>query len=136
MKIVVCIDDKNGMLFNKRRQSKDRLLREDMLEFSQDRYLWMNEYSAAQFTESADHIRIDEEFLEKASDDEFCLVENSDIAPYADRTHGVIIYRWNRTYPSDVKFPAELFSDRWKLVNVYEFAGSSHELITREEYSL
>ena len=28
---VVCIDDKGGMLFNRRRQSQDRLLREDLL---------------------------------------------------------------------------------------------------------
>jgi len=31
MIVAVCVDDKFGMLFNKRRQSKDRELRKDLL---------------------------------------------------------------------------------------------------------
>ena len=30
MKLIVCLDDKNGMLFMKKRQSRDRLLIEDV----------------------------------------------------------------------------------------------------------
>ena len=32
MNIIVCLDDKNGMMFNKRRQSQDKLLRSDIKE--------------------------------------------------------------------------------------------------------
>ena len=32
MKLIVCLDDKNGMMFNKRRQSRDRVLIENVLE--------------------------------------------------------------------------------------------------------
>ncbi len=45
MKIIVCIDDKNGMMFNHRRQSKDREVRRDMLSYIGHHRLWMNEYS-------------------------------------------------------------------------------------------
>ena len=31
MKIIVCVDDNFGMLFNNRRQSKDQMLLEDMM---------------------------------------------------------------------------------------------------------
>ena len=31
MIVMVCVDDKNGMMFNKRRQSQDRVLRQHML---------------------------------------------------------------------------------------------------------
>ena len=41
----VCIDDRGGMLFNHRRQSQDRLLREDLLAEAAGRPLWMNSYS-------------------------------------------------------------------------------------------
>ena len=46
MIIAVCIDDKGGMLFNHRRQSQDRLLREDLLKEAAGRPLWMSGYSA------------------------------------------------------------------------------------------
>ena len=48
MKIIVCIDDKNGMMFNHRRQSKDREVRRDMLSYIGQHRLWMNEYSRKQ----------------------------------------------------------------------------------------
>lgn len=45
MIVMVCVDDKNGMMFNKRRQSQDRVLRQHMLELAGDKKLWMNAYS-------------------------------------------------------------------------------------------
>ena len=49
MIVMVCVDDKNGMMFNKRRQSQDRVLRQHMLELAGDKKLWMNAYSRKQF---------------------------------------------------------------------------------------
>lgn len=134
MKIIVCIDDRNGMLFNKRRQSKDSALRQDVLTLTKDARVWMNHYSAAQFGESGANIVVDDAFLDRAESDDYCFVENTDIAPYADRVKCVILYRWNRAYPSDTKFPEELFCDKWKCTEILEFVGSSHEKITREVY--
>ena len=37
MIVMVCVDDKNGMMFNKRRQSQDRVLRQHMLELAGDK---------------------------------------------------------------------------------------------------
>ena len=45
----------------------------------------------------------------------------------------VILYHWNRDYPADVYFPVDL--SVWKCVETKEFAGSSHEKITRERYT-
>ena len=135
MKLIVCVDDNFGMLFNKRRQSKDSHLRADMLELTREGNLWMNAYSANQF-EDASALHVDEAFLDKAAMDDYCFVENTDMLPYADGISGVIVYRWNRAYPSDVKFPIDLFQDRWTLISSTEFAGSSHEKITREIYEL
>ena len=49
MNIAVCLDDKNGMLFCGRRQSKDQYLRQQLLERSKPNALWMNGFSAKQF---------------------------------------------------------------------------------------
>ena len=39
MIVMVCVDDKNGMMFNKRRQSQDRVLRQRMLELAGEKKL-------------------------------------------------------------------------------------------------
>ena len=41
MKIIVCVDNQNGMMFNHRRQSQDRVLRKRILELTGGEKLWM-----------------------------------------------------------------------------------------------
>ena len=134
MNIIVCIDDAGGMLFNGRRQSKDRILRQQAGLLGQP--LWMNSYTASQFTDDGIAIMKDEAFLDHAPEDAWCFVENTDLIPFADKIRKIVVYRWNRMYPSDMKFPLDQFVHRWHPVSSREFAGSSHERITEEVYSL
>ena len=139
MRIVVCLDEHDGMLFNRRRQSKDSAVRQHMLDMCADSVLWMNRYSAAQFSEEdmgKDIIIAVENFLDKAGPNDYCFLENKDISAYADQVKQVIVYRWNRAYPRDMTFPTKLFSRKWKLVSREDFPGNSHERITQEVYSL
>lgn len=136
MKVIVCLDDKNGMLFNHRRQSSDHVLCKRILALTENSRLRMNFYSAEIFGEHISQIVAGEDFLYTAKEEDFCFLENVDIVPYAEKVNTVIIYRWNRIYPSDVKFPVQLFERRWKLISRDEFAGSSHERITEEIYRL
>jgi hypothetical protein len=55
-----------------------------------------------------------------------------EIAPHAARVDAVTVYRWNRHYPSDRKLDLDLSA--YKLYTNTEFAGSSHEKITKEVY--
>lgn len=132
MKIIVCLDDKNGMLFNKRRQSRDRLLRERVLALTADSRLWMNAYSKKQFGEDA-AVTVDERFLQKAERGEFCFLENADIFSVADKIESMIVYRWNTVYPADVYFPAAFLEGKTP-VHTADFAGYSHPRITEEIY--
>ena len=134
MKIIVCLDDRSGMLFMKRRQSQDRALRQRVLERTTGSVLWMNRYSEGQFSEGV--FRVDEQFLDKAGPGEYCFVENADILPYLNRIEEVIVYRWNRHYPSDVKFPVDVFCNKWILLETADFPGTSHDMITEEVYAL
>lgn len=136
MKIIVCLDDRDGMLFHGRRQSTDRMLRRNMLDLAGNSTLRMNRYSRNQFTEDIPQIEESDDFLAEAEENDYCFVEDRDISPYASKVNTVIIYRWNRVYPSDMKFPTELFEGRWRLTARKEFAGSSHERITEEIYML
>ena len=86
MILIVCVDDHNGMMFNHRRQSQDRVLRADILELTDGKKLWMNAYSKKQFAESdTARIRVNETFLDAAGDGEFCFVENADVSGCVER---------------------------------------------------
>ena len=129
---VVCIDDKNGMLFNRRRQSQDRILREDLLREVNGAPLWMNAYSAKQFGPLPENIRVAEDFPEQAASGEYGFVETQDPASWSAAPESLIVYRWNRNYPADLFFTLPL--EGWTLARREEFAGSSHENITKEVY--
>ena len=68
MIVITCLDQKNGMMFNHRRQSQDSVLREHVAKLVANVPLWMNHYSASQFdTESIPNLNIDDAFLQEVN---------------------------------------------------------------------
>lgn len=132
MRIAVCIDSRGGMLFNCRRQSQDRLLRQDLLAEAAGGTLWMSPYSRKQFSDTHEPIHAAEDFPRRAGAGDLCFFEDTDPAPWLAEAEAVILYCWNRTYPADRWFPLPLAG--WTLERREEFAGSSHEKIIKEVY--
>ena len=128
---IVCVDDRMGMLFNHRRQSQDRILREYLLQLVGENRLLMNEYSGKQFN-PAENICISPNFLEEAREEDFCFIEDQPLLPYTEQLDSLILCRWNRNYPGD--FFLDLDLSGWKLTSSEEFPGSSHDKITVEVY--
>ena len=129
--IIVCIDNNKGMLFNGRRQSQDKVLREKALEMCVNLSLYVNEYTAKQF-DAADPIIIDNSFLEKAQPGDFCFVENSEIP--VEKVEKFYVFNWNRNYPGDAFFEVDLVANGFKKTSQEAFVGSSHDEITLEIY--
>ena len=134
MNVIVSIDDECGMLFAGRRQSKDRILRQQVRDLAQGQPLWMNSYTARQFAEDDCEIQEDEAFLDNAPADAWCFVENSALLPYLSKIEKVAVYRWNRLYPSDLRLDLETLLRGRHMISRREFPGSSHERITEEVY--
>ena len=135
MNIIICLDDNNGMMFNKRRQSQDRILRADLKEFIKDKDLYMNNYSYKLYKDIDNgNIKVSENFLEQCTENDFCLVEDKLLNNYINKINNIIIYKLNRIYPSDLYFDINLISNSWELLETKEFEGSSHEKITRIIY--
>ncbi|MCI8638895.1 MAG: ribonuclease Z [Coprococcus sp.] len=136
MIIIACVDDKNGMMFYGRRQSRDRVLIEDILLECTGKKLRMAPYSYALFEKETDAgILVSEDFLAAACGEDYCFVENGDaMADHLEKVRAVLLYRWNRVYPADVYFPLNLADGSWEQKAREEFQGSSHEKITREWY--
>lgn len=133
MIVIVCVDDMFGMAFNHRRQSRDRMVTERICLDCEGKSLFVHPYSEALFVDGGPGNRKTcVEYLEKAGAGDICLVERESLKAYEHKIEKVILYRWNRRYPSDVKFDLDL-SD-FCLTNQEEFPGSSHDRITREVY--
>ncbi len=132
MIIIACVDDKMGMQFNGRRQSRDRLVYKRIAGIAEGSRLWMNGDSAELFSWDEDKISVAEDFLSRAAKGDYCFIEDDAAAGCGDKIEKIILYRWNRTYPADIVFPLSL--EGWKLAEAREFPGYSHEKITEEIY--
>lgn len=134
MKLMVCVDDDGGMSFFGRRQSMDRKLRLRALALAGEEGLWMSPYSREQFTEEHPWVKVDPDFPHNVPDHGWCFLEITDPVPLLDRAQTLALFRWNRRYPSDRKFPLSLLDERWRRVCLEDFPGYSHEIITLEVY--
>ena len=102
MIVAVCVDDKNGMMFNKRRQSQDRIQRQHLRKLAEGRMIWMNSYSAVLFLKDSEQLNaglesgaqedfaqpnicVDEDFLDRAGENEICFVENQSVSEYTEK---------------------------------------------------
>ena len=69
MIVIVCTEDRGGMLFNNRRVSKDRTVIQKILELSEGKKLWIHPFSEKLFEqEHPENCCVDENFLEKAGE--------------------------------------------------------------------
>ena len=128
MIVITVIEDRGGMMFNHRRLSQDRTLTEKIKNLVGNHTLWIDAYSATIFPEE----HVDEDFLQKAGEDDFCFVEDRSLIPYKDRINTLYLFSWNRRYPADLFFDLPL--TEYEMVSQEDFPGYSHEKITLQKY--
>ena len=134
LKIIVCIDERFGMLFFGKRLSRDSIMLEDMKAHIGEDRLYCHPFSEKLLDAADIKYKSRENFLDKAKDDDFCFVENTHIRDYMEDVSELVIYNWNRHYPSDMQLDIIPGTFGLSLADTKEFAGSSHEKITKEIY--
>lgn len=132
MILAVCVDNCMGLAFNRRRQSRDSAVYADLADMARGAAIWTDSRSAALFDGLGANVFAQSAFAEMAAPGEYCFMEFSSPAQYEHLAEKIILYRWNRRYPSDLKFDISL--DSWSLESITDFPGSSHEKITKEVY--
>lgn len=133
MKLIFCLDQRDGMLFNNRRLSRDRRVYEDILSLLGNGWLWCATYSLELFKDMSANIHLLGQLEDEPAENDFIFFETNDFEDYLASADGIIIYRWDRIYPSDVKFPMELHK-QWVLQRTEAITGNSHKVINREVY--
>lgn len=131
MHIIVCVDDRMGMLFNHRRQSRDRVLTEYLLKRAEGHTLYMSPFSE-KLLGAKSGTTVSPDFLREAQPGDYCFVEDQPLSPWEDAMESLILCRWNRAYPGD--FFLDLDLKNWQKAEACEFPGSSHDKITVETY--
>lgn len=132
MKIVVCLDENGGMLFNNRRQSRDIEVLKDIFADLNGEKLHIAPFSVSLFENFADSVIIDDDFLGNSQNDDVCFVENSRLSQIADKITTLTVYNWNRKYPAD--FVCDIDFSAFSLVSESEFEGKSHPKITKQVF--
>ena len=127
MTLYICLDDRNGLKFNKRRQSRDAALLEDIR--SQIAGNLLIEPFSEKLIQEAEIPYI----LPPETAEDF-FAEDVPSEELLNRTERLVIYRWNRHYPADVRWNPDLSALGFSLRETTEFPGTSHEKITREVY--
>lgn len=129
MTLSVCLDDRNGMAFNHRRQSRDRVVLRDLAS-----PVYIDKCSEALLTaENIPFLPAPADLRHLPPEGNFFLEDRppETVVPLARK---VVIYRWNRHYPGDVYWNIDLEDRGFSLTEKTEFPGSSHKTITREVY--
>ena len=126
--VAVCVDDGQGLMLFGKRQSRDRVLISEFV-----KKIYIAPFSKLLFEQYPDVSVADDPFS-VAEEGSAIFVENLRIDERLDSVSTLIIYRWNRKYPSDVKFNVDPIKCGFKLKSSVDFKGSSHEKITKEIY--
>lgn len=133
MIIIACCENSYGMMFNNRRVSQDNYVIDKIIGLTKGTKLWVSNYSYSLFEKkNPENINVSEMFLSEASNNEYCFIEKEQVSKYQKWIDEIILFRWNRDYPSDQTFDIDL--SEWELVSQDEFQGDPHEKITMEVY--
>ena len=132
--VVVTVDDEYGMIYNNRRQSKDRVMLAEFLGSFPEKTILISEFSEKLFSNYPDRVKVIPSPLDTAKDGDVCFIERPPLAPYKEKISRLIIYHWNRLYPAEEYLDVNPSSLGLNLVSSQDFVGSSHDKITKEIY--
>lgn len=134
MTVFVCIDDRGGMLFGGRRQSRDSALISDMASTVGDNLLYISDFSE-RLIENSEMSAVCVPYpLDSAGEGDFVFNESFHLNGHLSKIKRLVIYKWNKKYPYD--FALDTVPERagFRLVESYDFVGTSHDKITKEIY--
>lgn len=132
MTVIICLDDSNGIMFNKRRQSRDSKVIKDIAKILGNKILCISHYSEDLFENSNINYLCCDKISETISEYSYCFLEDQLIDINKGKINKIIIYKWNRKYPGDFFFAYDLQENNFQLISTIDFVGTSHEKITKE----
>ena len=131
MIIILTLDDKNAVSFAGKRQANDRTVADYMSNITKDAPLYIKEKSGAFFKNcDTPPTLYTVESFDNLKNGDVCFMEEVPSTQLMAQAEKLIVFRWNRNYPSMTKERVNLSG--WHLDCSLEFPGYSHDKITME----
>ena len=133
MVLITCVDQKNGLGFNGRRQTSDSAVYADICKYAVDHFCGL-EMAPVTLKAIMQYLSLngDEEHPIVTEAKEARFAELDDCKGLDDIYDTLILYRWDKTYPADMFL--EIGLQNYQLVESQELHGTSHEKIVKETY--
>lgn len=134
MTSIITLDTNNGLLFNKRRLSQDKVVTADIISQASGTNLYVTPYSYKLFPEGTPCTPLNNPYTLA---DKQAVIFAEDINPvkYIDIIDTFVVYLWNKEYPSDVRFNVNLQELGFRVTNRVDFSSNTHPNITRLIFS-
>ena len=97
MTVIVCIDERGGMTFNGRRQSRDSEVMSDIKKSCKKGLLLASPFSEKMLTDGGLAPRIIDDPLSNAGDGDFVFIENLPLLPHLDKIKTLTVRSQNNT---------------------------------------
>jgi hypothetical protein len=131
MIIILTLDDKNAVSFAGKRQASDRAVADYMSSITQGAPLYIKEKSTSFFKNCITPPTLCAvDSFDNLKDSDVCFMEEVPSAQLMAQAEKLIVFRWNRNYPSMTNERVHLSG--WNFECSLEFPGYSHEKITME----
>lgn len=131
--LALCIDSRGGMMFNSRRQTRDKEVIEDLVALFRKGAIYIQQYSARLFEEYENIISCTDPVADCA-DGALCFVEDARILNDLSSFDTVVLYNWSIPYPADVYFSFDLESLGFKRISKDKLTTDIHTKVTREVF--
>lgn len=141
MTCFLTLDINNGLLFNKRRLSQDKVVTQDIMNYvqSNNARLFLTSYSRKIFPDNiaCEFTVCDAPYdISNIRGSSNCIfAENLSPIPHIDSIDKLVIYYWNKEYPSDVRFDINPEEFGFRLSDCVDYSSNTHPRITRLIFS-
>ena len=134
MKLIVCTDNRGGMMFYGKRPARDRYAIDDIIKDAKDNRILIAPYSEKLFAEQGGAYTVSRDPLAEASVDDLVFIEDKSARAYLDKIDSIVIYNWDLPYPFNQSFDIDPLAEGFKLLEVTEFKGHAHDSIKKSVY--
>lgn len=134
MKLIVCTDNRGGMMFFNRRSARDRYAIDDIIKDAKDNRILIAPYSEKLFAEQGGKYTISTDPLGDANKSDFVFIEDRSARDYLDEIDSIVIYSWDLSYPFDKKFDIDPIAEGFELLDIIKFKGHAHDTVKKSIY--
>lgn len=134
MKVIVCHDLLNGIMFNKRRTCHDINQRKHLRELINGSNIYMSDYSYKKFSDIFPDAKITDSVTD-IKENEYFFLENDLFDLNCELVNEFIVYKWDNSFPSDFDFNyIEENKEKFDVIDLGEILDSQGDKIFVSKY--